>query len=445
MNGQGSRPRENQIIALLVRVFAGAHKSRVLIVTVPGERFANGRLGSILMDWQLRETVDRNRSTRRAKRCLVIGGLVFSACAPDRQVQRYHEVTDSSGVRIEASTAPLWDNATAWSVNLQATLSIGVADGPPEYELSWVAGVTRLRNGSVVLLDGASQELRLFDPNGNFLASVGKRGRGPGEFVHAVSLQPYRGDSIFVQDFSGARISIFDGSLKLGRSISTAQTGLTRYWWKGPTSDSLFVLYTTAGPQLRGPNLAWDSTYMIVVEPSGTRADTLGRWPLGQGSRVHDVYFATYAYFAPSKRGFFWATANQYAIGEYRPDGTLVRIIRRPWKPVRVTPAMIEAYSDRRAEASEGSGRVLHPDHLPAFSGLLTDATGNLWVRHYDFLHEDATTPVWDVFGSAGEWLCTVSMPPDLRIVMIGADYVLGIATDSLGVQSVRLHHLRKP
>lgn len=378
--------------------------------------------------------------------CVTLTVVIMLACSPDSGLERRRIVADSAGIQIVTNTEPEWDSASAWSVDSRPSVAIGVSQGAPEYELSNVSGVTRLRSGNIVVLDGGSQQLRIFDSRGKFLASVAGRGRGPGEFVSAVSLFRYRSDSVFVYDPIGGRVSIFDHSLNLGRSISTAQLGSVRYWWEGPVEDSLFILYSSSGPAPRGPDLSWDSTYVVLVEPSGSRADTLGgrRWPLGEGSRGHEVYFAAGAYFAPSALGFFWGTSDRPVIGEYSPNGTLVRSIRRVWQPTKVTDSMILAYESRRLEKPEGQVKVLHPEYLPVFSALRSDTIGNLWVRRYDPEHELQTMPDWDVFGIEGEWLGVVRMPPGLRIVEIGSDYVLGLVTDTLGVQSVRLHRLHK-
>lgn len=43
----------------------------------------------------------------------------------------------------------------------------------------------------------------------------------------------------------------------------------------------------------------------------------------------------------------------------------------------------------------------------------------------------------WYVFDGRGAWLGEVSTPPGLSIFEIGADYVLGLRRDQLGVQFV--------
>ena len=45
---------------------------------------------------------------------------------------------------------------------------------------------------------------------------------------------------------------------------------------------------------------------------------------------------------------------------------------------------------------------------------------------------------------SAGRWLGEVALPEDLEVWEIGADYVLGVFDDALGVEHVRKYRLIK-
>ena len=42
--------------------------------------------------------------------------------------------------------------------------------------------------GRIFVLDDQAQEVRIFDPDGTFVRTVGKKGEGPGEFTSAVSV-----------------------------------------------------------------------------------------------------------------------------------------------------------------------------------------------------------------------------------------------------------------
>jgi hypothetical protein len=77
---------------------------------------------------------------------------------------------------------------------------------------------------------------------------------------------------------------------------------------------------------------------------------------------------------------------------------------------------------------------------MPVHSDLIVDAHDRLWVRIYSPPWE--VTNDWWVFDHDGRWQGTVSLPPELAPFNLGADYVLGLRTDALGVEYVELYGL---
>lgn len=60
-----------------------------------------------------------------------------------------------------------------WRVSPAPALTIG-GDGAPSTEFSRIAAAVRLTKGEIVVADGATQQLRLFDGQGRFLRSFGR-------------------------------------------------------------------------------------------------------------------------------------------------------------------------------------------------------------------------------------------------------------------------------
>jgi hypothetical protein len=70
----------------------------------------------------------------------------------------------------------------------------------------------------------------------------------------------------------------------------------------------------------------------------------------------------------------------------------------------------------------------------------MADPDGNLWVLAYTRPGDERRS--WTVFAPEGRALGTVETPPGLRIMEIGADYVLGVWRDDLDVEHVRMYRL---
>ena len=78
-------------------------------------------------------------------------------------------------------------------------------------------------------------------------------------------------------------------------------------------------------------------------------------------------------------------------------------------------------------------------ERFPAYRTLLTDPLDHLWVRETTLPDVDRPAPLWTVFDPEGRALGFVETPAGLTILEIGADYLLGRATDEMGVESVQV------
>ena len=82
--------------------------------------------------------------------------------------------------------------------------------------------------------------------------------------------------------------------------------------------------------------------------------------------------------------------------------------------------------------------------HFPAFSTVLADDTGHLWVREYDLPREENPAPLWTVFDPEGRVLGFVETPAGLDILQIGEDFILGRVKDEFEVVYVQLWPLER-
>ncbi len=83
------------------------------------------------------------------------------------------------------------------------------------------------------------------------------------------------------------------------------------------------------------------------------------------------------------------------------------------------------------------------PDSLPATTDVLIDPEGRVWLGRADAVPVDAGP--WVVFAADGTHLARVGMPSGFRPTAIGDTTVLGVWTDDLGVESLRLYRLPVP
>ena len=79
-----------------------------------------------------------------------------------------------------------------------------------------IARADRLDDGTILVADGESRQLRLFDANGRLVKKVGRSGRGPEEFVYVEDME-LCGEEVWVLD--GRRVSVWSRSLDYKREF----------------------------------------------------------------------------------------------------------------------------------------------------------------------------------------------------------------------------------
>jgi hypothetical protein len=350
---------------------------------------------------------------------------------------------------------------TPLEIGAAAQLSLGAVDGDTLQEFDRVVTPFLLPDGRVVVPVSGARSMRVFSAQGTFVASLGRNGEGPGEFRNLLAAWP-RGDTIEAFDTRLRRITRFlpDGSVEV----------------VSPRSD-LPDLSAVAGPSgdgwmLGGVASGGDGQRDVIVVQRFSRDGTL------RGEVARAQGFARYAaqrYHGPeplSPRPMFAVHRGRAYVAEsltpriqvFGETGTLDNEIT--WTPAPASSAS-EAFRLVVDSAVAMSGSVPAaamrqrleaapvPDKLSAFWAFLVDDEGFVWVRPYEPLRHAAalgglSLPAggpggrWTIYSPDGVEAGTVRVPADLEPLRITADAVIGIARDALGVETVRLHALRR-
>jgi hypothetical protein len=122
----------------------------------------------------------------------------------------------------------------SWQLADSPAIDIGIAEGNETDELAGASGSVRLPDGRIVIGNSGTSELRIFDGNGIFLRSIGRKGEGPGEFLGALQLVALSDTSFAVFDQGNQRLSVFDttGTLRSeSRAMAEGQNDFPLWVW----------------------------------------------------------------------------------------------------------------------------------------------------------------------------------------------------------------------
>jgi hypothetical protein len=431
----------------------------------------------------------------RTTRICLLGIVAPLACDSDPRVPTV-AVRDSAGIEIVDNLGMVWQPGEEWRLPAEPALEIGSVMGDPDYEFGSAHGPVRLHDGRIVVADMQADIMRFYDAEGRFLMSAGGSGEGPGEFTQLYRLRKISDDSLMALNPTSLT-SIFTSAGEYVRRFQLDFVpGRGNLWWLGRLNDNTLVAFSLQREgtvELRVPSepapagteyarfdvpdrspIYRDTLLYLLFDMEGALIDSFAKLP-GQFMGSNRVLAPNAAY-AFHEDAFFHSPGNVVEIRTFRslvgrsqtgaPEVPrevmhLERIVRRvPPRDLAVTEAMKDAYVESQrvlyTRLVERTGRSLaeakqllrmtlqFPERIPEHGNRMwADALGNLWLQEYAFDPAEATR--WSVFDVEGRWLGIVDMPAGFTVNEIGADYVLGIARDSLDVQYVRMYRLEKP
>lgn len=390
----------------------------------------------------------------------VLAALALGACGHQGSPKGAYAVRDSSGVQIVSNPSAVEADSACPIVRSAPAVSIGGANAEGPYDVGRVTGARRLADGNIVLLNGATSELRFFDGTGRYLRSVGRKGSGPGEFQSPYQLLRHGPDTLMVQDFSTSRITLvgiggtFYGDVPLHGFFGGSLIG------RLPDGSLLLSASQPVWPGQQTSGRGREPVQLVRVSRAGAVLDTIGVFPGSETVRevsehsasVGPATFGRSTVFTIADSLLYVGDNAEYRVRVFGDGRRLIRIIEKAQLPAPVTAAMVDsekALRDRRTTDPrwrEIENRMWAldrlPETLPAYRNIAVDADGWLWVRPYSLAQEGSVT--WDVFDASGRLRCAVRLPANLTAREIGHDDLLGVATDEDGVEQVRLYRMRR-
>ncbi len=374
-------------------------------------------------------------------------------------------IGDTTVVRTVSGS--VWEGEAA----LVPEVSIGELEGPEELLFGSIRSIAVDDDHSVYVFDGQAHHVRVFDPDGAYVKTLGRRGEGPGEFRSAEAIGVLPDGRLVVRDIGNQRVAVFGPG-----------AGQTDHWAYDPGNfGSNFPLHTDAQGRTYLITRDLSSTdwvmHIIVLGPDGTHLDTLPEPsspyepPVVVAEGEVEGGYATYRQPVPFNPVFQWTVhpsghfvtglPADYRIDLARDDGMLR--IERTTDPAPVHDdegAQRRASVERRLQSNipgwTWDGPSI-PEHKPFYRQLLTGRDGRIWVRlategqpvendNHDPEDPRSAPVTWveplryDVFEPDGTYLGVVAPPDEFwpyTNPVFDGDHVWAVTRDDLGVQRV--------
>lgn len=119
-----------------------------------------------------------------------------------------------------------------FAIETTPVLTVGVSDGDAGLMFNLVHSARRLADGTLLVADGGSREVRWYGVDGEPVRAVGRRGEGPGEFDGPLSLLPWPGDTVAVLDHGQRRLTLFGASGEVVRTHTASLDDTISLPWR---------------------------------------------------------------------------------------------------------------------------------------------------------------------------------------------------------------------
>jgi hypothetical protein len=327
----------------------------------------------------------------------------------------------------------------------------------PEEGFSGVVGATFLPDGTILVGDAGRRSLHRFTSLGQYSGSIGRGGKGPGEFEELGWMVTCADGSTLVFDSRLYRISVYDRTVAFTRSFVPPAWYAFDSVLSCDNADQLVLLLDQ--PRYKPTERGRSTTFPAVVARANwtsARLDTVRALP---GT---EFYFATtmgYVELPLGKRalaasaggGIVSGASNDTAVvfinGDSRVADTLfVRGARvgatlADWDRATRDRIDMEHAADTRALISRVLKEAAPPKFLPLFDALLVDKYSRaVWARRFGR-------------GKLAEWVrlnpvkgkpAGFVLPINVQVMDVSRTTLLGLRRNADGTEDVLLYKFQR-
>ncbi len=356
---------------------------------------------------------------------------------------------------------------------------IGSLDDP-DYVFGPVIGLAEGPDGVLHSMHWGEAVIRRWAPEGTPAGAVGREGEGPGEF-QAVSGLGFFGDSLWVWDRRGYRVSYFDmeanflGSVSPRVEMGTREESPPRP--SSPLRDGTFLGVSPGWSHAIATGTLTASPY-AHLDGDGRRLATIWSMPYlprdvfailaddGVGGSFSSQPFGDGFMPTVGQRGLLvlerrvWTGTGEPSVRVSRIDfnGDTLLTAAIPYEPVplpaerfdSVLAAWTESWTNRpgrfSATAADVREAMYRPEYLPAVDAIMEAEDGTIWLQRFDPIVSESGESMteWWVLDLDGAPLARALTPSGLSVRAISGNVVWGVESDELDVEYIVRYRLVK-
>ncbi|MBN2246211.1 MAG: 6-bladed beta-propeller [Candidatus Aminicenantes bacterium] len=309
--------------------------------------------------------------------------------------------------------------------SLVEELAITDEAGGEECIFSNIIAIDIDETGRIYILDYRDAHVYIFDTDGTYIKTFGRKGQGPGELNMPITMKALKGNMLAVENLRNC-INFYSLEGDFIREVQTATAGAMRV-----TIDShgnvfgTLVIRDEENPRYE----------LVKFDPEMNKICSLGSSPLASarkggynpfgGSFVYNIRYDDYIVFGNHEK---------YEIDIYDPSGKLIKKISKDYDPVEITKEEKD-----RIPPPPGDIKVSIPKYHNPYSWFLTDDEGRIFVQTYEQVEEGGGY-IYDVFDIEGK--CLVKIPLKSTPRLIKKKKLYTVESDKEGFLTVKRYRI---
>ena len=283
---------------------------------------------------------------------------------------------------------------------LQEELSVGKAEGKEEYLFydirSPVSNVDVDAQNNIYVLDIKASQVKVFDKDGHFVRTIGRKGQGPGEFEGAWKIFISSGNELIVEGMMSRRLDYFNLDGVYIKRVSIAQANISEV-----NMDSTGTIYGVSSIQDRNNPRIELKKFDRNLRVLGT-LDMVPKWN-DERDGYNPFVGGIHQHILPGDQVLIGSN-RKYELKVFNSQARLVKIIQKEYEAARVTKEDIEEREKGMIYKGGSGPSPQYVKFLPPFMSFMTDDKGWIFVRLNERTKERKYS-LYDIFDAEGKCL----------------------------------------
>ncbi|NQT80049.1 MAG: 6-bladed beta-propeller [Candidatus Aminicenantes bacterium] len=345
--------------------------------------------------------------------------LIMAILSEGQKAKWEGTIEKEDGVKvIKNPKTPLYGEI---ELELEKDLVIGGEDVNENYMFRRVSDIEIDEEGNIYVLDSRECRIQIYDKDGKYLKTIGRKGEGPGEFQRAGRMTLSAKGKLYVNEYKKIIIFSEDGTFE--KNVNT-DFHLSSYL---VTNEENFLGWSFIRTE-EGNTLD-----VILIDSSGKRIDTIASFPdpsvvltkaVSGGGAISVGGSPPYSpglLFCPlSDELGIYGYSTEYKLGVVNSSGEIVFIIEKDEKRQPTSRKEENEYLEKMIERSKGGGiqwsrgdlRKLHgfAKYKPFFSLIMNDDEGHIFLAKPKPVVKEEEDTYFDFFNKEGYYLYKIKI-----------------------------------